>query len=60
MGVRALSLWPFYMRDYMIEHWKTALESHWGIEAALHPLAGEYDLNFLAQNLLLVECGENL
>ena len=33
----------------MSEHWKSALESHWAIEAALHPLAGEYDLNFLAK-----------
>ena len=31
-----------------IHHWQTAFKEHWGIEAQLSPLDGEYDLNFLA------------
>ena len=30
------------------EHWTRTLHEAWGIEAALEPLAGEYDLNFRA------------
>ena len=33
----------------MTQHWTQALATHWGIEAPLQPLEGEYDLNFLAQ-----------
>ena len=29
-------------------HWTRTLHEAWGIEAALEPLAGEYDLNFRA------------
>ena len=29
-----------------MQHWQKALVEHWGIEANLHPLDGEYDLNF--------------
>lgn len=32
-----------------IQHWRTALEQHWGITAQLSQLDGEYDLNFLAK-----------
>ncbi len=31
-----------------IEYWTKELQRHWRIEAQLHPLDGEYDLNFLA------------
>ncbi|MDG2405366.1 MAG: aminotransferase class III-fold pyridoxal phosphate-dependent enzyme [Paracoccaceae bacterium] len=34
----------------MTEHWTQALDLHWVIKATLQPLAGEYDLNFLAQS----------
>ncbi len=33
----------------MTEHWAAALRTHWGFEARLSRLDGEYDLNFLAQ-----------
>ena len=33
----------------MSEHWAEALSAHWGIEADLHRLDGEYDLNFRAE-----------
>ena len=32
-----------------IEHWRSALQAHWGIAADLCRLDGEYDLNFLAE-----------
>ena len=32
-------------------HWTDALAQHWGIQARLTQLAGEYDLNFLAETL---------
>ncbi|WP_298675133.1 aminotransferase class III-fold pyridoxal phosphate-dependent enzyme [uncultured Lentibacter sp.] len=32
----------------MSAYWQQVLQEHWGIEASLTPLAGEYDLNFLA------------
>ncbi|AHD02596.1 aminotransferase class III-fold pyridoxal phosphate-dependent enzyme [Leisingera methylohalidivorans] len=32
-----------------LAHWAAALERHWGIEAELSRLDGEYDLNFLAK-----------
>ena len=32
-----------------LKHWSDALEHHWGIKAALRPLDGEYDLNFMAE-----------
>ncbi|MDN5788806.1 aminotransferase class III-fold pyridoxal phosphate-dependent enzyme, partial [Pseudorhodobacter sp.] len=32
----------------MGQHWQQALRRHWGIEATLVALDGEYDLNFLA------------
>ncbi|WP_323777498.1 hypothetical protein, partial [Leisingera sp.] len=32
-----------------LAHWAAALEQHWGIEAELSRLDGEYDLNFLAK-----------
>ncbi|MBU2980599.1 aminotransferase class III-fold pyridoxal phosphate-dependent enzyme [Lentibacter algarum] len=31
-----------------VRHWQAALKEHWGIEAELTRLDGEYDLNFLA------------
>ena len=40
----------------MTHHWIQALATHWGIEAPLQPLEGEYDLNFLAQPSLGVGC----
>ena len=33
----------------MTLHWTDALAQHWGIQATLTQLAGEYDLNFLAE-----------
>jgi len=33
----------------MIDHWATALRAHWGLDAKLIRLDGEYDLNFLVQ-----------
>jgi 4-aminobutyrate aminotransferase-like enzyme/Ser/Thr protein kinase RdoA (MazF antagonist) len=33
----------------MSMHWQQALLTHWGIDAALKPLDGEYDLNILAE-----------
>ena len=30
-------------------HWQAALAAHWGIDAGLERLDGEYDLNFLAR-----------
>ncbi|MCE8514046.1 aminotransferase class III-fold pyridoxal phosphate-dependent enzyme [Ruegeria pomeroyi] len=33
----------------LTEFWAEALQAHWGIEAALERLDGEYDLNFLAR-----------
>lgn len=33
----------------MVHHWQQVLSDHWGITAALTPLNGEYDQNFLAQ-----------
>ncbi|HAM90620.1 MAG TPA: peptidase M23, partial [Rhodobacteraceae bacterium] len=35
----------------MTLHWTDALAQHWGIQARLTQLAGEYDLNFLAETL---------
>lgn len=35
----------------LIQHWKTALKSHWGVDADLCRLDGEYDLNFRAEGL---------
>lgn len=32
-----------------MDHWASALEQHWGIQAELRQLDGEYDLNFLAE-----------
>ncbi|NUH66812.1 aminotransferase class III-fold pyridoxal phosphate-dependent enzyme [Sulfitobacter sp. S0837] len=32
----------------MLQHWSKVLAEHWGIEADLHRLDGEYDLNFRA------------
>ncbi|NSY37436.1 aminotransferase class III-fold pyridoxal phosphate-dependent enzyme [Leisingera sp. ANG59] len=32
-----------------LTHWAAALQEHWGIEAELSRLDGEYDLNFLAK-----------
>ncbi|WP_372574658.1 aminotransferase class III-fold pyridoxal phosphate-dependent enzyme [Ruegeria jejuensis] len=32
-----------------MQHWMNALNRHWGIAAELRQLAGEYDLNFLAE-----------
>ena len=32
----------------MTTHWQTVLRNLWGIDAALTPLDGEFDLNFLA------------
>ena len=32
-----------------LQHWQHALKEHWGIDANLSRLDGEYDLNFLAQ-----------
>ncbi|MBY6066356.1 aminotransferase class III-fold pyridoxal phosphate-dependent enzyme [Leisingera aquaemixtae] len=34
-----------------LAHWAAALREHWGIEAELTRLDGEYDLNFLAKGL---------
>ena len=33
----------------MTLHWTHALALHWGIKGTLKQLAGEYDLNFLAE-----------
>ncbi|MGI9370801.1 MAG: phosphotransferase, partial [Ruegeria sp.] len=33
----------------MTNHWATALRTHWGLEARLSRLDGEYDLNFLVE-----------
>jgi len=33
----------------LTEFWAEALRVHWGIEAVLERLDGEYDLNFLAR-----------
>ncbi|MDA9790543.1 hypothetical protein N9B86_03650 [Planktomarina temperata] len=33
----------------MTTEWQNVLRDHWNIMAQLTPLAGEYDLNFLAQ-----------
>ncbi len=33
----------------LTDHWATALRSHWGLDARLTRLDGEYDLNFLVQ-----------
>lgn len=30
-------------------HWRNALQTHWGLDATLTPLDGEYDLNLLAE-----------
>lgn len=35
-------------RARQTDHWRSAFQAHWGIGAALSPLDGEYDLNFLA------------
>ena len=35
-------------KQRQIDHWQAALQGHWGIEAELTRLDGEYDLNFLA------------
>jgi len=32
-----------------MDHWTRALEAHWGINARLRRLDGEYDLNFMAE-----------
>ncbi|MGB0799569.1 MAG: peptidase M23, partial [Planktomarina sp.] len=32
-----------------VRHWQSALKAHWGIEADLFRLDGEYDLNFIAR-----------
>ena len=32
-----------------MDHWKHVLLTHWGIDAQLRRLDGEYDLNFLAE-----------
>jgi len=37
-------------RARLIDHWQSTFKAHWGIEAALSPLDGEYDLNFLAKS----------
>lgn len=33
-----------------IQHWQSALHDHWGVQATLIRLDGEYDLNFLAKD----------
>lgn len=37
-------------KSQQIHHWQSALKKHWDIDAALEPLDGEYDLNFLAKS----------
>ncbi|MGE4609789.1 MAG: aminotransferase class III-fold pyridoxal phosphate-dependent enzyme [Paracoccaceae bacterium] len=37
-------------RALQIHHWQATFKEHWGIEAKLSPLDGEYDLNFLANS----------
>ena len=37
-------------RVRQIHHWQATFKEHWGVEAKLSPLDGEYDLNFLANS----------
>ncbi|WP_298863929.1 aminotransferase class III-fold pyridoxal phosphate-dependent enzyme [uncultured Sulfitobacter sp.] len=37
------------MTQIRMQHWRAALNAHWGITAQLSQLDGEYDLNFLAK-----------
>lgn len=40
---------PLEQKSQRTRHWQAALKIHWGIDAVLDPLDGEYDLNFLAK-----------